>query len=579
MTRASLHIALALFCFALSPTGAATAPQVLFTDILSGPATGGEEGNGCYLSIFGSGFGAERGDSRVLIGGKEVAVYKYWGPAQYANGAAGSVPGRLGLQQISIQPGPKIEGGKIEVVVGGARSNSDHEFTVRPGKIFFVEPGEERRGKVGSMAKPFADLHDTFHKDDFKPGDFIVLRGGTYAGTGRHGWWLYNEKRQGASPESPYTVYGYPGETVVFDGREGERQAFAFEVGDVPHLAGYVFANLKIVSDQDSVIRIGDRRDDFDLGGQSHTRLVNLDLHAGAAKKAGTITINRGDHLKFFGLYIHDNFVEPGHGSKYTHQLYFSGGSRDVEIGWVELARFDGGVTVTIRKSAGDAPYIVHSDFDMHDMVIHSQTSGPIVFGRSAGKGIRFYNNLLYRNGKHLGLNDRAVSGNTGVYIHAYSGADGQPGSELELDFHHNVVYDCGNEHKTGGCVQFFEAKTVRMTNNIFVAKNPPSGRTSVRRRRREDRIARGLAQRVVAPGRRRVLGLERQENRAPVVARGRHGYRGRPAVRRSRRRGPGFQASPGKPGDRCRCRRALRHVRPRPDAAIPGRGRRHRGL
>src|SRR5262245_58722938 len=53
------------------PSGA---PYVLYTDIASGPSTGGENGKGAYLSIFGINFGPNGLGTtvKVFIGNAEV---------------------------------------------------------------------------------------------------------------------------------------------------------------------------------------------------------------------------------------------------------------------------------------------------------------------------------------------------------------------------------------------------------------------------------------------------------------------------------------------------------------------------
>lgn len=64
-----------------TPT-AADAPIVSYTDIVSGPVTGGEGNGGAYLSIFGKNFGAASGMgtvTKVFIGATEVASYRYMG--------------------------------------------------------------------------------------------------------------------------------------------------------------------------------------------------------------------------------------------------------------------------------------------------------------------------------------------------------------------------------------------------------------------------------------------------------------------------------------------------------------------
>jgi len=79
---------------ALSSSGA---PLILYTDLLSGPTSGGENNNGTYLSIFGQNFGTSGlgTTTKVFIGGVEVASYRYLGTSL----------GRPDVQQITVQVG------------------------------------------------------------------------------------------------------------------------------------------------------------------------------------------------------------------------------------------------------------------------------------------------------------------------------------------------------------------------------------------------------------------------------------------------------------------------------------------
>src|SRR5690348_17154976 len=87
---------------------AGSAPHVFFTDVESGPASGGPGDLGTPISIFGKGFGQVRGSSRVTIGGVEAASYLVWGTANAHNPM---------LDMIVVQPGPKVVGGPIVVTV------------------------------------------------------------------------------------------------------------------------------------------------------------------------------------------------------------------------------------------------------------------------------------------------------------------------------------------------------------------------------------------------------------------------------------------------------------------------------
>jgi len=86
-------------------------PNVLYTDLTSGPNTGGENNQGVYLSIFGRNLGTTGlgTTSRVYIGSVEVANYraaldpntKLALPA----GTIGPCRGRSDIQQITVQVG------------------------------------------------------------------------------------------------------------------------------------------------------------------------------------------------------------------------------------------------------------------------------------------------------------------------------------------------------------------------------------------------------------------------------------------------------------------------------------------
>src|SRR5207253_2293362 len=55
------------------PAPAQTPPRIFFSDLDSGPNTGGQKNHGAWVTIWGKGFGAERGASTVTIGGGAAA--------------------------------------------------------------------------------------------------------------------------------------------------------------------------------------------------------------------------------------------------------------------------------------------------------------------------------------------------------------------------------------------------------------------------------------------------------------------------------------------------------------------------
>src|SRR6185437_1360801 len=67
----------AAFAVALPAASQTPPPRIFFTDITSGPATGGENGAGAYVTIYGNFFGTSPGT--VTIGGVKATTYKQWG--------------------------------------------------------------------------------------------------------------------------------------------------------------------------------------------------------------------------------------------------------------------------------------------------------------------------------------------------------------------------------------------------------------------------------------------------------------------------------------------------------------------
>src|SRR3954468_9563431 len=113
-------------------------PRIFFSDLESGPNIGGQKNQGAWVTIWGKGFGAERGASTVTIGGGAAAEYPIWtdnkitfqlGPAAKTGDIVVSVrekaaragegqstarmANRSGQAGINRQPGINNGGGKI----------------------------------------------------------------------------------------------------------------------------------------------------------------------------------------------------------------------------------------------------------------------------------------------------------------------------------------------------------------------------------------------------------------------------------------------------------------------------------
>jgi len=420
--------ALAVVCRAETPiSGSAASPIILYTDITSGPTAGGENDQGIYLSVFGKNFGTSLRGVRLLIGGAEVANYRYLGPSR----------GRRDIEQLTAQighlghptPGAALP---IQLFVKDQGSNADLTFTVNPGHIYFVAPNGSDEGKeAGTFEKPFKTLQKpagvrlTFSIEPasaagvyglVRAGDFIVLRGGTYTGvgfggTGGEGYLLQTLNKSGCplparcpqgggSSSGPITLMGYPGETAFLDrtNRLGDNK-FGGGISSADsrrQAAGYGawwnIVDLKIESGfYDGPINT-QRGDLNPLGG--HWRVVNNELTAESCRimtkcRAGAVA---GSGLGQFwvGNYGHDIYDGPeGTTILENHGIYI-GGPGSYEIAYNLFARIVGGNGIQIQSGT---PV---DDVSIHHNIIHDVGKHGLNLVAGSRNNIVIWSNLVY---------------------------------------------------------------------------------------------------------------------------------------------------------------------------------------
>jgi hypothetical protein len=417
----------------MSSSQALANPVVLYTDILSGPNTGGENNNGIYLSLFGKGFGnqSDLGTStRVYINNVEVAAYKYLGPSN----------GRTDIQQLSIQPGSNVTSGAIKVVVSGITSNTNHTFTVRPGAIYFVShSGSDTTGTVNDITKPFRTVQTTWNRSDFGAGDTIVMRGD---GTDWNDGTVFLDTAKGGSPGSPVTLMGYPGETVNIKQKHDSKTIR-------PTSGGFInFTGFKIIKWEE--YNSGTNNCAFALNGSGDYRLVNLDISGSQAEMLGAINI--APRTAILGCLLHDNgrTIPADHNN--SHGIYAH--SQDVEIGWTEIRNQSGGRGIQLRTGGG-------INADIHDNIIHSCDRSAIIISDDWTTGIRIYNNIFYDNSVDgqgaVRFYSSSIAVSTEVFNNTFYEDNAYPISiEASLSsppiFKNNIFYQTRGSYCNGSC-------------------------------------------------------------------------------------------------------------------------------
>jgi parallel beta-helix repeat protein len=378
-------------------------PVILFTDVQAGPVTGGPNGNGVPISLFGKRFGATQGTSTVTIGGVPVVAVLEWGQNNAHN---------ADLDMIVVQPGGAVTGGPVVVTVGGQASNADNTFTPSAGNFFAVAPtGSD--GNNCTLATPCATIGNVTNGNMMKPGDTLLVHAGNYADN----VWI----QQSGDAGQPKTIKNFPGEVPVLTALQDN---FALD-------ASFVTVSGLTISDG-STLFCG-----RDTIGQRSDRFVNNTV-SGSIGYAGFQT-HGDDHV------VAGNVCNANGSSQGTEGQCF-------------YISFGSGVQILHNRASGEGGYGIHiydeprqaSDFarviqnvlvDGNVSLLSPARAGMIVamvtcngFGCYANQidGVTIINNIFTENDEY-GLHVEGVSSNVHVYNNTFY-QNGTQGLQIDSD-------------------------------------------------------------------------------------------------------------------------------------------------
>jgi hypothetical protein len=438
-------------------TKSASPPLVLYTDITSGPNSGGEGNNGIYLTIFGTHFGATQGTSKVTINGRVVAQYLLWTDA------------KIGVQVGHVSTGP------IVVSVGGVLSNSDKTFTVRPGRIFYIGRSIDNSAgscSGGTYARPwgltnFANKSEPaytrmmrtprFYYNCMSLGDTLVfLNGASYShfdGAMWHSTLTLGDNKETATSSKFYTFMARPGATVRLGSTGG---GATFPIRD--HSTGYnVVSGLTLTGSGAN-------------GGavlSAHDRVVGNEITCPDCWGPSGALAGDGDGIILYGNTVHDvSTLVPGGSNKTYHAIYVAG--NNIEIAWNRIykAKAYNGVQVHHDKSPGFYNVSIHDNdiADVNGSGINLSTVDP-----SSGY-IKVYNNVVHHVG--LAMAPDSPGPHSCLAIKGLGSATA-PGT---VEIFNNSMVDCSsylntNPSDDSSCAILIPAKqlnvTTKLVNNI----------------------------------------------------------------------------------------------------------------
>lgn len=412
------------------------APKIYYTDIVTGPNTGGENNLGAYLTIFGKGFGTTQGTSQVTINNAPVAAVKQWTE-----------------NKVTVQPGPSATSGVISITVG-THSYSDPAitFTVVPGKIFFVSiTGSDSSGQAGNINRPFRRVNTVFDSSRFGPGDHVVVRGGTWSDIYEKYGSFFSIVHKGGTAAAPMVIMGHPTETVLLNHTTQTRGIHSFNTP-----GHFVIANFHM--------NAGGRGLGIGLApGTTNVRVVNNEIYGFFENSGGSAVIaGSGKQYRILGNRVHDNG-----GSKLYHALYFDGrdtvggGANDIEIAYNHIHHQTGGRGIQIY---GDTGTLINN-VRVHHNLIHDVALDGIIFGRDSGAGFQAYNNVVYRTAVASLRGPTTDIGISGGCIRFDS-------PHLVAVVYNNTFADCAvDEEPESGGIRFQKAVQVKLVNNIVSGK------------------------------------------------------------------------------------------------------------
>jgi len=394
-------------------------PVVFYTDLDSGPATGGENNLGVFVTVVGKRFGVTQGTSTITLGGGAVTV-KSWSDTK-----------------IVFQPGPGGTTGAISVAVAGVPSacveSGNCNFTVRPGNIYCISNSGNNtnngkftsetggggcwRGLDYSVRKLTpgdtlyfgANATDTFQSE---PNDLVC------GAISRADIWIAPGYLCGTSGVAgkPIALVGYPGNSTTIGGTDASQYAMEGVETAIGvnywtfanmHFIGsqYFYNNGYVLATQGKGFRGVNLDLQLPLAPQSYEGLLNPTL-TGATTTDGIVN-------RWYGLYLHNLGVggTPGdtsnENSKHTAMIYQGADGNEQEFAWNIIDGTPqpgvGGVNRCYHNhsSPGTGPGNPIFGVHIHDNIFTGCAGNTFdaTIDPGKGSGVEFYNNIIYHTG------------------------------------------------------------------------------------------------------------------------------------------------------------------------------------
>ncbi|MDQ1284583.1 MAG: hypothetical protein QG620_931 [Patescibacteria group bacterium] len=427
--------------FGLANFSHAASPVLFYSDITSGPNSGGQNDKGVFATVWGKGFGDNQDDSHITVGGGLVDNYPEWSDTK-----------------ICFQLGSEAATGDIVVVVGGISSNG-LPFTVRTGNIYFISSDGSGDGSHDAPMSPtnFCNVIKT------NKGSIGYFRAGTYTGEYAHAGWhamFTLEAGHSGLMGQENAFIAYPGEIVTLS-HVGEGERSIFRIMDTNE-HDIVVAKFRMISTNGAVAT------------HSRWRVVGNDIDAiHAISASGAITTGQYQDNTSEAIYIYGNNIHGGSsGANVDHAIYPGSGSSNVFIGWnyIHDNNFGTGATISLNCNNAYNLELVSENVRIFNNIIDMSAYGGRatgVFETGDGSSVYHYNNVII--GPPSNQNDTMYAHSANVY------------------YYNNTLYNVGSLYHAGvfsfyadtisgsGYTHDYAPESITLRNNIVYAASNAS--------------------------------------------------------------------------------------------------------
>ena len=427
----------------------AAQPVLFFSDLVSGPNSGGQNNNGAFVTLYGNHLGST---PTVKVGGGQAIVTL--APAPY-----------LWYQKMTIQLGPQAQTGTM-VVSNPNGSSNGLPFTVRPGKIYFVAPGG-RDFNSGSFTSPWKTLPRAVQGG---AGSIVyAMDGVSQTSDDGQGWGaavtLRTDVCQGTAA-SPKALIAYPGATVTIGNPGGASPAYGLRSTDFTADGGACGGNWVLAG-----ITFRGVQPLQTAGPSTNWRIVGNDVsnpQAGGNNGGGSaLGVMMSTYAKILGNNGHD--LNLASTDRLQQAFYPGTDSNHLELGWNMIANAKGRAGIQIHSSplSSGNGYAMY-DISIHDNVVHDiAEEGILVDTIDPSKGpVTVYNNLIY----NVGLDGQS---NGAIYRADSSDYDTSHGAGAgTVDIYNNTIlaYKAGPAFGSSFEVHTGQALVDRLRNNLILS-------------------------------------------------------------------------------------------------------------